>query len=243
MRRMLRRVAFAVPVTALLMAAGVAWYAFSAPPVENLPLGADLIAASSRDGRALLLASPSKTDHGQLEPFLVPQKRRAFCGPATSAAVINAALGPQPRINQSTLFSPAVRAIKSELAVSFAGLTLEELARVLRAHGLRVSIVHAENADLASFRTAAQATLSEPHTFLVANYDRRGLGQSGAGHISPIGAFSPATDRLLVLDVAAYKYPYAWVPVSRLWGAMNTVDADSGRTRGYLLVTTLVPHE
>ncbi|EWS64201.1 Phytochelatin synthase [Hydrogenophaga sp. T4] len=127
--------------------------------------------------------------------------------------------------------------------MSFAGLTLEELARVLRAHGLQVRIVHAENTDLASFRTAAQATLSEPHTFLVANYDRRGLGQSGAGHISPIGAFSPATDRLLVLDVAAHKYPYAWVPVSRLWDAMNTVDADSGRTRGYLLVTTSAPHE
>jgi hypothetical protein len=76
---------------------------------------------------------------------------------------------------------------------------------------------------------------------LVVNYDRRELGQSGAGHISPLGAYSPATDRLLILDVAAYKYPYTWVPVSKLWSAMNTIDSDSGRTRGFLLVTTSPP--
>ena len=133
-----------------------------APPVENLHLATDLIAVFSRDGRALLLGSPSRTDHGQLEPFLVPQKRR---------------------------------------------------------------------------------TLSEPHTFLVANYDCRGLGQSGAGDIAPVGALSPAPDRLLVLDVAARKYPCAWVPVPRHWSAMNTVEADSGRTRSDLLVSTLAAHE
>lgn len=236
-RRTLKLVALAIPTTALLITSGVARYAFSAPLVENLPLATDLIAVSSKEGRELLAASPNRTDYGQLEPYLLPQERRAFCGPATSAAVINAALGPQTRVTQSSLFSPAVSAIKSELAVSFSGLTLEELAKVLRAHGLQVTIVHAEHSDVASFRNAAQSALSEPLTFLVTNYDRRGLGQSGAGHISPIGAFSPSTDHLLVLDVAAYKYPYAWVPVSKLWSAMNTVDSDSGRTRGYLLVT------
>lgn len=237
MRRSLKLVALAIPTTALLLASGVAWYAFSAPPVENRPLAADLVAVSSAEGRELLAASPTKIDFGQLEPYLLPQERRAFCGPATSAAVINAALAPQTRVTQSSLFSPDVSAIKSELAVSFSGLTLEELAKVLRAHGLQVRMVHAEHSDVASFRNAAQSALSEPLTFLVANYDRRGLGQSGAGHISPIGAFSPSTDRLLVLDVAVYKYPYAWVPVSKLWSAMNTLDSASGRTRGYLLIT------
>jgi hypothetical protein len=40
-----------------------------------------------------------------------------------------------------------------------------------------------------------------------------------------------------VLDVAAHRYPYTWVPVSRLWSAMNTIDNDSGLARGYLLIT------
>ncbi len=238
MKRTRKRVAFAVSTIALLLTtAVVSWYAFSAPPVENLPLASDLIAVSSTEGRQLLAASQVKTDYSQLAPYLRPQVRRAFCGPATGAAVINAALRPQIKVTQSSLFDAAASVIKSELAVSFAGLTLKELAEILRAQGLHVQIVYADQSDIAAFRQAAHSTLSESVTFLVVNYDRRGLGQSGAGHISPIGAFSRATDRLLVLDVATYKYPYTWVPVSELWNAMNTIDSDSGRTRGYLLVS------
>jgi hypothetical protein len=225
------------PIVLVLSTSVVSWYALSVPPVENLPLASDLIAVSSAEGRQLLVASQAKTDYGQLDPFLRPQLRRAFCGPATSAAVINAAVRPQTEVTQSSLFNPSASAVKSELAVSFGGLTLDELAGILRAHGLHVQSVHADQSDIASFRNAARSTLSEPLTFLVVNYHRKRLGQSGAGHISPIGAFSRATDRLLVLDVASYKYPYTWVPVSKLWAAMNTVDSGSGRRRGYLLVS------
>lgn len=225
----------------LATASAISWYAFSAPLAEDLPLGGDLIAGSSTEGRQLLAESPHKTDHAQLEPFLLPQRRRAFCGPATSAAVINAARHPSNQVTQFSLFDTAAPNTKSELAVSLSGLTLEELAQLLRAHGLVVRTVHAEHSDVAAFRAAAQAALSEPLTFVVVNYDRRALNQSGAGHISPVGAYSTATDRLLVMDVATYKYPYTWVPVHQLWAAMNTVDRDSGRTRGYLLVSAGAP--
>ena len=152
--------------------------------------------------------------------------------------MINAALKGQATITQSSLFNDAaVGAIKSELAVTLSGLTLEELAQVLRAQRLQVRVVHAGQADVETFRADARYVTSEPLTFLVANYDRQRLGQQGAGHISPIGAFSAETDRLLVLDVATYKYPYTWVPVSLIWSAMNTIDTSSGQTRGYLLVT------
>lgn len=233
----------AVPAMTLMLTVGVSWYALSTPPAENLLLASHLVAVSSEEGRQLLMASPSKTDYAQLDPVLLPQSRRAFCGPATGAAVINAAFSPSTKVTQSSLFTPAASAVKSELAVSLSGLTLEELAQVLRAHRLRVRTVHAGQSDVGSFRAAAQAALSEPLTFMVVNYDRRTLRQSGAGHISPIGAFSPETDRVLILDVATYKYPYTWVSISSLWSAMNTVDADSGQTRGYLLVTAGSGHE
>ena len=87
-----------------------------------------------------------------------------------------------------------------------------------------------------SFREAARTALDESRTFLIVNYDRRQLQQAGAGHISPVGAFDAPTDRVLILDVATRKYPYTWIPLAALWGAMNTVDSDSGQTRGYLLV-------
>ena len=237
MRRSLERLVLAGLAAVLSIAAGVAWYAFSTPQAELLPLPADLVAAPSEEGQRLLAASPSQVDHGQLDRFLAPQIRRGFCGPATMAAVINAALEPPVKVTQTSLFTPSASAIKSELAVSLSGLTLDELAQMLRAHGLVARVVHADRSDVASFRRAAQAALSEPRTYVVVNYDRRVLGQDGAGHISPLGAFNPQGDRVLVLDVASYRYPYTWVPVDRLWRAMDTVDTDSGWTRGYLLVT------
>jgi hypothetical protein len=237
MYKIVKHLVLTVPAAVLLFVAGGAWYALSEPPVENLPLAGDLVAVSAEEGRALLVTSSSKVDHGQLDPFLEPQARRGFCGPASSVAVINAALRPPARITQTSLFNTAASEVKSELAVSLSGMTLDELAGILRANGMQVQVVHAGQADVASFRVAAQAALSEPLTFLVVNYDRRVLGQSGAGHISPVGAFSADADSLLVLDVAAHKYPHTWVPVAKLWSAMSTVDSDSGQTRGYLLVT------
>lgn len=236
MNKIVRRVVFTLPAAVLLFLAGGAWYALSEPPVQHLPLASDLVAASTGEGRELLMAASGKVDYGQLDPFLEPQSRRAFCGPATSVAVINAALRPAVRVTQTSLFNAAASEIKSELAVTLSGTTLDELAGILRAHGMQVQVVHSDQSDVAAFRVAARATLSEPLAFLVVNYDRRALDQSGSGHISPVGAFNADADKLLVLDVAAHKYPYTWVPVPKLWSAMSTVDSDSGRARGYLLV-------
>lgn len=236
MQRLTRHVSVAVGVALLLAAFGVGWYALASPPVENLPLSPELISISSAEGQQLLALAESKVDHSQLAPHLVAQTRRAFCGPATTAAVINAALRPKPPATQASLFNEAASAVKGELALSFSGLTLEELAAFIRAHGLQVQVVHASDSDLATFRETARTTLAESGTFLITNYDRRVLKQSGAGHISPVGAFDSESDRVLILDVATQKYPYTWVPVSMLWAAMNTMDSGSGRTRGYLLV-------
>jgi hypothetical protein len=220
----------------------VAWYAFSPPPVQHLPLAPDLIDATAPTGEQMFVRTSIKTDYQQLVPEFVGQSRRGFCGVASSVAVINATLHPQPRLTQETLFTPGAAAVRSELAVSFGGLTLEQLAGVMRAHGLRVEVVHADHSTPEFFRNVARDTLAEPLVFLVVNYDRPTLGQEGPGHISPVGAYDPETDRLLILDVAAYKYPFTWVPVAKLWNAMNTIDSDSGQARGYLLVSAGAAH-
>jgi hypothetical protein len=237
MTRAWKVVATVAAMTATLASSGIAWYAFSAPPAQQLALAHDLIDGTSAQGRQLLAATPATSDYDQLNPYFVAQSRRAFCGVASSAIVINAVLRRRPAVTQETLFTPAATTVRSALAVTFNGLTLDQLADIIRAHGLQVQIVHAAQSNLESFRNMARATLAEPLTFLIVNYDRAALGQDGGGHISPVGTYSPETDRMLVLDVAAYKYPYTWVPVSKLWSALNTIDPDSGQTRGYLLVT------
>ena len=238
MKHALKVIAIVVAMTTALASSGIAWYVFSAPPAEHLALARDLIDGTTTQGRQLLAATPAKSDYDQLNPYFVPQSRRAFCGVASSAIVINAALHQRPAVTQETLFTPTASAVRSELAVSFSGLTLDQLANIIRAHGLQVQVVHAAQSSLELFRNTARATLAEPLTFLIINYDRATLEQDGGGHISPVGAYSPETDRMLVLDVAAYKYPYTWVPASKLWSALNTIDPDSGKTRGYLLVSS-----
>lgn len=211
-------------------------YATSAPPVQRLTLARELVDASSAEGSRLLAAAAAKTDYGQLEPHFIAQGRRAFCGVASGVMVINAALKRDPPLTQQSLFELATTDAPGRWTVSFRGLTLAQLAGVVRAHGLRVQVVHATPSGIDAFRAVVRSALSEPQTFVVVNYDRAVLAQDGAGHISPLGAYESETDRVLILDVAAHKYPYTWVPVAKLWNAMSTLDAVSGQTRGYLLV-------
>jgi glutathione gamma-glutamylcysteinyltransferase len=72
---------------------------------------------------------------------------------------------------------------------------------------------------------------------LVASYNRQTLGQSGTGHFSPIGAYDSASDSVLILDTARFKYGAHWVSLPLLYEAMKSVDPDSGRSRGYILLT------
>jgi len=68
------------------------------------------------------------------------------------------------------------------------------------------------------------------------NYDRGAVGQAPGGHISPVTAYDPQSDRALVLDTAAHRYPPVWVEVRALHRAMQAVDPDSGRARGLVRV-------
>lgn len=62
------------------------------------------------------------------------------------------------------------------------------------------------------------------------------LLQTGTGHFSPVGGYHAAKDMVLILDVARFKYPPHWVPLSLLWEAMDTVDGATGHRRGYALL-------
>lgn len=92
---------------------GTAWVLFSTPPVHRLALAPYLVNATSAAGQRLFYGTSAKTDHGQLVPEFVSQSRRAFCGVASSVAVINALVQPQPRWNQDTLFTPKACAVKA----------------------------------------------------------------------------------------------------------------------------------
>ena len=88
-----------------------------------------------------------------------------------------------------------------------------------------------------SFRNAVkQASKQSNGSFMVLSYSRKALGQTGDGHFSPLGGYHEATDSVLVLDVARFKYPPHWVPLKTIWKGMQAVDVETGLPRGYITV-------
>lgn len=234
--RLFRRTgrALAIAVSALaLLAGGAVWQlAFRAPSVDLLPLPERLVSLTAAEGRRMLDESPASADYQPLTRAFESQRRPAFCGVASSIAVLNALRPSAPRLTQASFFAD----LPTEMQVTFSGMTLQQLGALLRKHGAEVEIVFAADASLDAFRVVARENLSRSGDYVLVNYQRASLGQRGGGHISPLAAYSAATDRFLILDVAAYRYPPTWVSAVDLWHAMNTVDSASGRTRGFAVV-------
>lgn len=160
---------------------------------------------------------------------------RSFCGPASIATVLGA-YGVE-NVDQASLFPT----LPSKLDAFYSGMSLAELASLAESSGLRTEIVYADTINVDTFRERLKRNLATPGDFVVINYDRRTLEQSGAGHISPIGAYDEARDAFLVLDAAAYRYPFTWVPTQLLYEAAHT-RAD-GRFRGLLFISAYRPRE
>jgi len=99
---------------------------------------------------------------------------------------------------------------------------LEQVAALIECAGAEARAVRAETTDAASFRRDLVDSFAASPTRLVSvNFDRRLLGQVGMGHHSPIGAYDAATDRVLILDVARYKYLPVWAGLDDLFVAMQ----------------------
>lgn len=223
------------------MAAG--WFGISGLAcAETLPLPDTLIALPSAEGEALLYGAEARADFAALSAQFTTQVTPTFCGPATMAMVLNALHVDRPAseatvglglFDQENVFTDAVEAVKPRDQVVENGMSLQEFADALAAHGLKVTMVEAVDTDLASFRDTAIATLNDRDTFLMVNYLRSAMGQETGGHISPVAAYDADTDRFLVLDVSRYKYPPVWVPAPLLFDAMATGGDDW--SRGYVV--------
>lgn len=77
---------------------------------------------------------------------------------------------------------------------------------------------------------------------MVVCYSREVLGQSGAGHFSPVGGYHEGSDSVLILDVARFKYPPHWARLEDVVEAMSDVDPDTGKARGFLHLRLLPRH-
>ena len=125
------------------------------------------------------------------------------------------------------------------------GITFGTFACLAKCQGLVVDAVYGSNSTVEDFRRVVKRTCMDPsssqqHTpasFLVVSYTRKVIGQTGTGHFSPIGAYDEASDHVLVLDTARFKYGPHWIPLQLMFDALLPKDPDTGKSRGYMVLS------
>ena len=240
-----------------------------------LPIGSQagaLVEWQSGDSLRRLARSAHKADFFPLSNHFVSQDNKIFCGPVSSAIVLNALrLGrkqglPEDRqsiaenerawlpegfnpffgkytpgnvLNARTKSRVEVLGKPIEIAGKLRsdyGLQLRQLAGVLRAHGLAVTVRAVdEAADGETIRREIARNLATGDDYVLVNYARKALGQKGGGHISPLGAYDATSDSFLIMDVNPNRAPWVWVGSADLVAAMRTFD--TVENRGYLLIS------
>ncbi|MFM7170271.1 MAG: phytochelatin synthase family protein [Cyanobium sp.] len=229
---------------------------FAATPGRATPLpttAGPLIPLEDPAGQALLMEASAREDHGPLAQWFETQANLAYCGVASAVMVLNSLAVPAPAVpgygtyrfwTQANAFSiPGSGGFVRPEVVGKEGMTLAQLQGWLAQRpDLVVERNHGDRLSLAQWRALLARSLADPQDRLLVNYQRSALGQPGGGHISPVGAYDRSTDRVLILDVARYRYPAVWVRAEDLWGAMRTPDSSSGRSRGLLLIRRVATH-
>ncbi|HEY6557802.1 MAG TPA: phytochelatin synthase family protein [Polyangiaceae bacterium] len=205
------------------------------------PLPDGSIAFASADGRALFKEALSA---GTLESYFAlaeqhhTQADPAFCGLASLVVALNALA-----IDPGRLWKGPWRWFSEEqldCCVSLAqvqahGLTADELACLATCNGATSRLQRAETSSAETLRAViVKSSRSGASPVLIASYSRRILGQTGSGHFSPLAGYHEEQDRVLILDVARFKYSPHWVRVEDLFRAMQDMDPVTSRSRGWI---------
>lgn len=61
--------------------------------------------------------------------------------------------------------------------------------------------------------------------------------QTGSGHFSPISGYHSTENKILILDVARFKYPSHWMDTQMVYDSLAHIDSQSGLSRGFILVS------
>ena len=217
-------------------------------------LPSSLIALSSKEGKQLFreaLQSGGMESFFPLSEQFVTQSEPSFCSLSSLAMVLNAL-----RFDPKRIWKGAWRWVSEEMLqcesaevcghsierVKSDGMNFDEFAALAKCHGVTIHSYRASKVEkeYQSFKTKVieVSQNSDANQFIIVNFSRKHLGQTGIGHFSPIGGYHAAFDLALILDVARFKYPPYWVPLKQLWESMGEEDVHSRESRGYFLVSS-----
>lgn len=215
------------------------------------PLPDTCVAFSSKQGRFLLaqaLQENSLKSYFPLAENFITQSEPAFCGLGSLAMCFNA-LGMDPGRNWKGVWrwydEAMLECCTSLNSYQDDGMSFDDYGDLSRCNGCNTLQWRADESNLEHFRSIVQQVTQEDSSsadqtlrLLTISYQRRILNQTGDGHFSPVGAYVPSEDMVLVMDVARFKYPPHWVPLELLWEAMLSINEWNGRSRGYFLLSS-----
>ena len=197
-------------------------------------------------GKQLRARMTADADYWELSPNFTAQVTQSYCSVASAITVLNSLpiakpidprYAPYAYFTQSNYFSPLVSKVIGAETVMQMGMTREEMAATLNANGALAHSIPGDTLSDDNLRELLQKALGDDGQFVLANYLRASLHQVGGGHWSVLAAYDAASDHVLILDVAKYKYPPAWVSIHSLRDAIATLDSTSGKSRGLVLVS------
>jgi len=213
---------------------------------KDVKITGSYITLISDEGRTRIARSKHKVDFVSLMATFTMQERQTLCSVATGVSILNALpikrpvdpkYAPYPYFTQVNYFDARVNKIITRDRTLTIGQTLDESALVMATHGAVTRAYHASETSIDEFRRIAKANLDERNDFIAVNYRRNYVGQPPGSHFSPLAAYDEETDSFLILDVARYKFPPVWVSTADLFTAMSTLDTESGKTRGFIVVS------
>lgn len=230
------------------------------PSFYRRPLPESCVALSSRRGRQYFASAMTCKGLKSFFPLMeqhTTQIEPAYCGISTLTVCLNA-LAVDPRQNWKgpwRWYEESMLNCCMDLEqVKLTGITMKVFHCLARCQGLTSHTYYLDDqrSTLEHFRAQVcmacveeedgvdndeeQEDLPLQHV-LVVSYNRQALGQTGTGHFSPIGAYDANSDSVLILDTARFKYGVHWVPLPLMYEAMKSIDPDTGRSRGYVLLS------
>lgn len=178
----------------------------------------------------------------KLISYFQTQSEPAYCGLASLAMVLNALAidpgrkwkGPWRWFDESMLdCCEPLEKVKSK------GISFGKVVCLAHCAGAKVKAFRSNHSTIDDFRKYVMDCSASEDCHVISSYHRGTFEQTGEGHFSPIGGYHAGKDMALILDVARFKYPPHWVPLTLLWEAMNTLDKSSGHHRGFMLISRL----
>jgi len=218
------------------------------------PLPDSCTALSSKQGRDRFESAMKTKGLKSFFPLVeqyTTQSEPAYCGISTLVVALNAlAIDPRQvwkepwRWYEESMLNCCVDLEEMKKT----GVTLKDFACLATCQGIHVDAHYADEKDtIDNFRKVVHQACVETENdelerlqhVLIVSYNRQVLGQTGTGHFSPIAAYDSVSDSVLILDTARFKYGAHWVPLSLIYKAMQPKDPDTGRSRGYVLLTSV----